>query len=83
LLFLAAGVEAVRVRVVQPVAIEGEAKEIARLTLEAIADALVAERLASAGELEGLAAELSEYAADPRSLMSLPRIFQVWGRRGA
>ena len=80
-LFLAAGVEAVQVRVVQPVALEGEAKDMARLTLEAIAGAVVAEGLASADEVADLASELAEFAADPRTLLSLPRIFQVWGRR--
>ena len=80
-LFLTAGVDAVRVRIVQPAALEGEAKDMARLTLEATAAALVAEGLASDAELAGLASELAEFAADPRTLMSLPRIFQVWGRR--
>ena len=78
-MFLDAGVEAVQVRVVQPVALEGEAKDIAGLTLEAIADAVVAEGLASAGDVEEMVAELAEFAADPRTLMSLPRIFQVLG----
>jgi SAM-dependent methyltransferase len=82
-LFLAAGVESVTVRVAQPVALEGEAKEIAPLTLAAIADAVLAEGLASDGEVDGLVAELSEFAADPRTLLSLPRVFQVWGRRRA
>ena len=68
-------------RIVQPAALEGEAKDLARLTLEATAAALVAEGLASDAELAGLASELAEFAADPRTLMSLPRIFQVWGRR--
>ena len=80
-LFLAAGVESVSVRVVQPAALEGEAKAIAGLTLEAIAGAVVAEGLASDGEVADLVSELAEFAADPRTLLSLPRIFQVWGRR--
>jgi len=54
---------------------------MAVLTLEGISDAVVAEGLASSAELSELLAELSEFAADPRTLMSLPRIFQVWGRR--
>jgi hypothetical protein len=82
-LFLAAGLEAVQVRVVQPVALEGEAKEIAPLTLAAIADAVVAAGLASDDEVADLVSELVEFAADPRTLLSLPRVFQVWGRRRA
>jgi len=80
-LFLAAGVEELRVRIVQPVALEGEAKSMAVLTLEGISGAVVAEGLASSAELSELLAELSEFADDPRTLMSLPRIFQVWGHR--
>jgi len=82
-LFLAAGVESVRVQVVQPVALQGEAKSIAALTLEKIADAVVAEGLASSAEVTDLIAGLAEFAEDPRTLMSLPRIFQVWGHRPA
>jgi SAM-dependent methyltransferase len=79
-LFLAAGVEAVRVQVVQPAALRGEAKSVAALTLDKIADAVVAAGVAAASEVAALVAELEEFAADPQTLMSLPRIFQVWGR---
>jgi SAM-dependent methyltransferase len=80
-LFFAAGLEAVQVHLVQPVALEGEAKSVTALTLEKVADAVAAGGLATPEEVAGLAAELTAFAADPRTLMSLPRIFQVWGRR--
>ena len=37
--------------------------------------------LATPEEVQTLAAELTALAADRQTLLSLPRIFQVWGRR--
>jgi hypothetical protein len=34
-------------------------------------------------EIDAIVRELYEYAADPRTVASLPRIVQVWGRRPA
>jgi SAM-dependent methyltransferase len=82
-LFLAAGVAAVQVRVVQPAALHGEVKSLASITLEKVADAVIAERLASPAEITNLVGELTEFAESPRTLMSLPRVFQVWGRSPA
>ena len=78
-----AGFDGVEVAVVQPVGLAGEAKSIAALTMENIADAVLAEGLASHAEIDYLAQQLHELAADPTTLTGMPRVFQVWGRRGA
>ncbi len=77
-----AGLEGVQVRVVQPVH-SGQAPEkaLSLSTLVNIGDAVVAEGLATTAELEETVRELGAFTDDPRSLVGLPRIFQVWGRR--
>jgi SAM-dependent methyltransferase len=78
-----AGLEDVRVGVVQPVFLAGRAKRIIQLTLENIADGLLAAGLADAEEVDALMAQLDAYTDDPDTLVSFPRIFQVIGRRAA
>jgi hypothetical protein len=62
---------------------EGEVKLVAGLTLENIAGAILAEGLAARPQIDALLSELHAFAADSSTLMSLPRVFQVWGRRPA
>lgn len=78
-LLLNAGFERVQMHVVQPAGLEGEVKILNPMTLESIADAVIAEKLASRDEIDRLVAELYELARDPRVLMSSPRIVQAWG----
>lgn len=75
------GADEIRVNVVQPTHIEGDGKLIAAITLDRIADSLVAEELATAEEVDEIVTGLNKAAADPETIMSLPRIFQVWGRK--
>jgi predicted O-methyltransferase YrrM len=75
-----AGLEGVQVNVVQPTHLEGEGKLIAAITLEKIASSVVSEGLATADEVELLINGLHDAAADSEIVMSLPRIFQTWGR---
>jgi len=77
-----AGVQDVQVDVAQPTFLEGPGKLIPAITLERTADSIRAAGLASAEELARLAAELHAAAADPRQLLSMPRVVQVWGRFG-
>jgi hypothetical protein len=83
----AAGCEQVQVHIVQPAALDpsgaGELKAVIPLTLENIADAAVAERLADREEIDNLVEDLYRLAADPDVLIGFPRIFQAWGRRAA
>jgi SAM-dependent methyltransferase len=76
-----AGYEHVGVFVSQACGTEGEPKLIPPLTLERIAEAVVAEGVADADELALLVAELYDRAADPTTLMGMPRVFQAWGRK--
>lgn len=76
-----AGSESVEMHVVQPAGMAGEVKLIAALTMENIADAVLAEGLASAAEIDGIVDDLYAYAANNRTVMSLPRVVQAWGRR--
>jgi ubiquinone/menaquinone biosynthesis C-methylase UbiE len=79
-MLIEAGVRDVQVEVVQPAFLEGPGKLIAAVTLERTADSIRDTGLASAEEMGRLIGELHAAAADARQLLSLPRVFQVWGR---
>lgn len=78
---LAAGIPDPRVAVVQPVSTEGEGKTLPWSTLEATAEAIVSEQVASADEVTAALRSLQQFTADPRTLISGPRVFQLWSRR--
>jgi ubiquinone/menaquinone biosynthesis C-methylase UbiE len=80
-LFLDRGIDDVHVEVVQPTFRSGVGKRIAAITMEHIQETVVQEGLASGQEVERIVADLDQFAADPRTIISLPRIFQVWGRK--
>jgi hypothetical protein len=80
-LFLDTGLDEVHLEVVQPTFRSGPGKRIASITLEHIQVAVVQEGLASAQEVKNIVAELDQCTADPRTILSMPRIFQVWGRK--
>ena len=82
-LCLDAGLQQVQLRMAQPVH-TGNAPEkaLSLSTLVNIRDAVLAEGLATAAELEEAVTQLDAFTADPRSIIGYPRIFQVWGRRG-
>jgi hypothetical protein len=56
-------------------------KQMAAVTMEHIRESVVSAGLASQDEINGVIAEINAFADDPRTLLSLPRIFQVWGKR--
>ena len=76
-----AGLAAVDFGVVQPAAMEGDVKLLAPITFEAIASALVAQELVSIREVGRLRLELWDYARDPNTVSSIPRVVQAWARR--
>jgi predicted O-methyltransferase YrrM len=80
-LLAGAGLVDVGVNVVQPAATSGEMKLIGPVTLEAIADAVLAAALATPQELEQTVDELYAFAQEDGTLLSLPRIVQAWGWR--
>jgi hypothetical protein len=65
--------------VVQPAAMEGDAKLVTPVTMENIADAVIAEGLAGQEEIRAIVEELYDLARNPRTVVSLPRVVQVWG----
>jgi hypothetical protein len=81
-MFLDAGLDDVQVEVVQPTYRSGSGKHIAGMSMEHTGEAVVAAGLASAKEVESIVAELNRFIADSRTILSVPRIFQVWGRKG-
>jgi ubiquinone/menaquinone biosynthesis C-methylase UbiE len=82
-MFRRAGLGDVVLTVAQPVLTDGPAKRIHQLTLENVRDTMVLEGVATADELDHLAAELEAHCTDAETIVSFPRIFQVFGRRPA
>jgi SAM-dependent methyltransferase len=80
-LLLDAGFESVEVNVVQPAGIEGEVKLIVAVTMENIADSVVADGIAGREEVDRVIAELYEVAHDKRTFVGHPRVVQAWGYR--
>jgi len=74
-----AGFERLGVNVVQPAGISGEVKLISPITLEAIADAVLAAGLADPDELGAVVDELYAFAGEDGTFMSIPRMVQTWG----
>lgn len=79
--FLEAAIGKPEIKVIQPVYIEGEAKSLPWTTLDATADLIVAESVASRDEVETALHDLERSTNDPRFLITGPRIFQLWCRR--
>jgi SAM-dependent methyltransferase len=77
----AAGLADIFMNVVQPAGISGEAKLVGPITLEAIADSVLNAGLATREELNETVDDLYAFAAADGTLLSIPRIIQVWGRR--
>ena len=80
-LLRATGLADPQMNVVQPAGFEGEVKMIAPITLEAIADAVLLADLCTMEELNQTVDDLYAFAADDGSVLSTPRVVQVWGRR--
>ena len=76
-----AGIQEVELNVIQPAHIRGEGKLMAPLTMSRISDPLIAEGLATKSETRRILTELNRVATDCETVISLPRIFQVWGKR--
>ncbi len=78
-----AGFENIHLSVVQHAGMSGDTKLITPITLENIADAVIAEGVASRADVESLLVELYEFARDPNTVLSGPRIIETWARRPA
>jgi len=82
-MLLAAGLTDVRVHIVQPAGFDPDVKALSPLTLENITETVVALGLISRRQVDTLIGELYAFAAQPSTILSLPRIFQVWGTVGS
>jgi 2-polyprenyl-3-methyl-5-hydroxy-6-metoxy-1,4-benzoquinol methylase len=82
-LLSASGFENIHVSVVQHAGLSGDTKLITPITLESIADAVVDEGVASRADVECLLVELYDFARDPTTLLSGPRIIETWASRPA
>lgn len=78
-----AGFQAVDSGLVQPFGRGGDVAEVPCLTFEAIAGSIDRAGLATPEDIEAITRELRTFAASPEATLSLPRIFQAWGRQGA
>jgi SAM-dependent methyltransferase len=79
----AAGLVDVCVRSAQPTALHGDVKVLAPITFDAIAASVAAQGLAGTKELAAISDDLWDYALDPQTLASIPRVVQTWGRRAS
>jgi len=77
----AAGFENVQMSVAQPAGLDGEVKLMSPLTMENIADAVIAEDLASRAEIDRIVDELYTYARTPGTIGCMPRVVESWGQR--
>lgn len=79
--FLAAGLAAPELTVVQHIAVTGEAKTMPYRTIESTAETILAEGIATPAELESALAGLSALASDDTTVVGTPRTIQAWSRR--
>ena len=80
---LGAGIPDPDLRLVQRADVNGEAKTLSLSTLEATADAIVEEGLASIDEVTAALADLAAFTADRATVVGDPRVFQLWRSRAA
>lgn len=80
-MFNQAGFREVKFNLVQPAFKSGEGKLIAAITLEKIRDAVLERGLSSPDKIDAVIAELKKLAQNPDTIISLPRIFQVLGKK--
>jgi SAM-dependent methyltransferase len=76
-----AGLERVDMHVVQPAGMQGDVKLLTPITLENIAQAVLDGGFATAEEIQRIVAALYEFARDPQTVLSFPRVIQAWGYR--
>ena len=79
--FAQAGIPAPEVNLVQRLHTADEGKMLALSTLDATADAILAEGVATPDEVTAAMASLAQFTGDAATLIGGPRIFQLWSRR--
>jgi ubiquinone/menaquinone biosynthesis C-methylase UbiE len=81
--FLEAGIPGAHLSVVQSAHFEGEGKTLPSSTLEYSAEAIVASGIASVEEVAAAVSNLAAFIRDPSTVVSGPRIFQMWAKRSS
>jgi SAM-dependent methyltransferase len=81
--FLDLGARDPGLAVTQNVDAVGESKTMPLLTLQSISESIVAAGLASAAEVEAAIEDLGAFIAAPDTILSGPRVLQVWARKEA
>jgi ubiquinone/menaquinone biosynthesis C-methylase UbiE len=79
--FLASDIRTPHMALVQHAHTSGEAKALSLSTLEATAEAILDEGVATEDEVAAAIASLAAYTAETGTIVSSPRIFQVWARK--
>ena len=79
----AAGLAPAEMQVVQPAALRGEVKLLNAVTMEAIADSVLAAGFATVAEIDAIVDELYRLGRDETTVMSVVRIVEAWGRKAA
>jgi ubiquinone/menaquinone biosynthesis C-methylase UbiE len=79
--FRKAGIPDPKMTLVQRLHTADEGKMLALSTLDATADAILAEGVATEDEVTAAMASLARFTGDARTLIGGPRIFQLWSRR--
>jgi hypothetical protein len=79
-LFRQVGLQDLHLSHVQPAFMEGEAKRIHQITLDNIAP-VIAAGLVTEDDIDALGSELETFVQNSETIVSFPRIFQVWGYR--
>jgi hypothetical protein len=76
-----AGLANVQLNMIQPTHFEDVGKLLASITMQRIASAVIAEKIATEDDVNEVVEGLNAAAEVPNILISLPRTFQVWGTR--
>jgi SAM-dependent methyltransferase len=76
-----AGFESVQMNLVQMAGLTGDVKLMSPLTMENIADAVITEGFATAEQVDGIVAELYEFARTPGTIASSPRFVEAWATK--
>ncbi|MCD6011535.1 MAG: ubiE 5 [Flavipsychrobacter sp.] len=78
-LFREAGFNEIGFDMIQPCFNTGEGKWMAWLTLDRIKETLINEQIAFRDEIVALLHEIEDFTNDQNTVISMPRIFRVWG----
>lgn len=80
-LFREAGLKDVGVEIIQPCFHTGQGKWMAYITLDRIKDTLVKQGIATMPAIQQILQELEAFTLNETTIISLPRIFRVWGTK--